>query len=190
MSIEEIVKSSLTGDKRKVEIGYLCRTTRTNSEYIEVSINGEKCLECQGYNVDKFTNELVKAVHSLKAEMPNIHIVYAKHEFHFYYSGFNSCHPSVVPESVSIVPLSEEPVKRGIVKEKFKMTGKSKVLEMLEKYKGYELYYRCGFGFRGAQERRMDEAALLKAIDGMFCCDIKVVDNEIHVNEFTASDMY
>lgn len=190
MEISEIIKSSLSSGAQKVGIKYVCHTTSTNGEYITVSIGDTECYRCEGDVITKFNDELIGAVNSLAESYPDIHILWKKQEFHFLYPGFNSCSTQNAPQFVSIAPSSDEVQKLGIVKEIHKLVGKYKVLEMLQKYPDYELYYRCGFGFRGAQEKQVDAATMEKYARDMYICDIRVVDNEIHVNEFTANDMY
>lgn len=190
MTIKETIINHLASGEKKVDIKYGCHTTSTNGEYITVSIGGTECYRSEGCRLTKFNDELIGAVNSLAESYPDIHILWRMQEFHFFYSGFNSCHTENAPQFVSVSSSSEEVQKLGIVKETHKLVGKNKVLEMLQKYPDYELYYRCGFSFRGAQEMKVDYSAMEKFAKDMYVCDISVVDNEIHVNEFTANDMY
>lgn len=184
-----IIKTELT-EKSGIELTYYPRTTSTNGSYIEVKL-GETLLQehFSEYQLKDFSALLNSTIQQLKTEYPDLHVITRKKEFHFFYPGFNSCFTETVPVSISNQPESSEPKKTGIVTEKYQMVGKTKVMEVINAHPGYELYKRTGFGFRGAQERPCSLDDMIKMLDWMACTDVEVIDNEIHVNGFSYSDM-
>lgn len=190
MTLNEIITNELVKNSSKLEIKYSCGTTPTNSEYLIISIAGTDYARIGGDNPMKFIEELETAIQELKTSHPNLHLIYRKHEFHFYYHGFNSCSTKLVPVEISNLTESEEPKKTGIVKEKYSMVGKSFVMDLIKKHPDYELYSRSGFAYRGAQESPTTLDAMVRTLDWMACADVEVIDNEIHVNAFSCNDMY
>lgn len=189
MKLNEIIKSELVNNSSEIQINYICGTTPVNSEYIDIKIGSTLYTRVDGDNLDPFTNELTSVIDSLSCEFPNLHIITKKKEFHFYYSGFNSVSTKTVPVSISNKDQKDEIQKTGIVKEKFELISKNQVLEIINSHPGYELYKRSGFSFRGAQEHLCSLQEMTKMLDSMVCFDVVVIDNEIHVNGFSYSDM-
>lgn len=190
MTLKETIIAELEKNSTKLNIGYSCGTTRTNSEYLVISIGNTEYTRIEGDNPQRFVDELERTIQELKSQYPNLHTITKKYEFHFYFPGFNSCCTKVVPLVISNTPEEQEPKKTGIVKESYSMVGKSDVLELIKKYPDYELYSRTGFGFRGAKEGQTNMDSLLRTLDWMACANVEVVDNEIHVNAFSCNDMW
>lgn len=193
-NLSEIIKTGFSTGKKTVEISYSCGTTCTNSAYIDVTVAGIIYKRIGEMATDKFADELNDAINELKAQdgdkYKDLHAINRKKEFHFYYHGFNSCSTKNVPVTLSLNPVSSEPVKTGVVKEEYQLVGPNKVYDIIKKHPDYELYKRSGFGFRGAQESRTDLEGIKKLCAWACCLDVRVVDNEIHVNGFSESDMY
>lgn len=190
--ITEIIKNELLkNSENKVAITYECHTTSSNSEFIIIKIGETEWTRIEGSSTTKAIKDLETAVESLKADFPEIHLVAHKHEFHFYYHGFNSCSTRLVPIEISCNPESQELKKDGVVSEKFQLIGKKKVLEIIDAHPGYQLYKRVGFAFKGSQEGLTTREDLIPTLDWMCCADVDILDHdkEIHVNCFSYSDM-
>ncbi len=70
------------------------------------------------------------------------------------------------------------------------MCGWTKLKEVIDKHPDYELYKRTGFAFRGARESKCTIDDLKNLCSWAACIDIEVIDDEIHVNGFSANDMW
>lgn len=211
--MKEIIRKALL-EWNDVNIEYDCQTTRTNTEYIDIKFNGEivKTIKDSDPLRGGFREELISAVDELITEFPKLHIVERKIDFMFFFPGFNTSSRKMVPVMVT---LDESKISTtGIVSEKHDQVGKSKVMSVLAKYPDYDVYVRHGFAFRGAQEYKMSkgkeymyvrsdngingcvrvcmtfEERMQKYANEAACADIKVNDNEIHVNFFSFNDMF
>lgn len=173
----------------KIEITYDCNTTRTNGELTYARIGDCERIDINN-NTHIFEYDLQEVVNELRGTYTELHVIKGKHEFHYYYPGFNSCQTEVVPLAISNNPLSSEVVKTGKVKERYSMLGKKEVLEIIKAHPSYELYSRTGFGYRGAQEGKTTIEHLTRTLVWMACADVEVIDNEIHVNAFSCNDMW
>lgn len=189
MTLIEIIKSELVNNSSEILVNYICGTTPVNSEFIDIKIGSTVYTRVNGENLDPFINELNTAISKLKPDFPNLHAISKKVELHFYYHGFNSCSTRQAPVSISNKDPKTEIKKTGIVKEKYELVGKTTVLEIINAHPGYELYKRAGFGFRGSQDRPCTLQEMTKMLNWMACADVEVIDNEIHVNGFSYSDM-
>lgn len=209
-NLETIIKNQLT-QTEKIEVSYICKTTRTNSEYIIVKIGTEEYNKYDSSEPKGFATELETAVNALKQEHPNLHVISRSKELHFHYPGFNNVSHCNLPVEISNTDPAKEIKKTGKITAKFNMAGRAKALELVAQHPDYEIYLRHGFGFRGAQECILDKAKtypiwyregfyskkklvtweeyLKHELSGMACCDITVQDNEIHINTFSYNDM-
>lgn len=187
-TVKDIIRRKLES-KDRVEVKYICRTTSTNHEDLHVTVGGVEIESgITAYDLGMVERNLACVVEELRGEFPDINIVKRYVELHFRYPGFNSCQTKELPVAVSKVRSTVK--KTGIVKESYKMVGKAKVLDIIARYPDYELYERSGFAFRGAQEKTVTMEELVKTLEWMACADVAVVDNEIHVNAFSCSDMW
>lgn len=205
--LAEIIARGLATNQT-VDITYGCHTTRTNGEYITVSVNGEKYKDFDGDRARGFKEELQEAIGELKNEFPAIRFTERNQELHFHYPGFNMSSHEVLPISITITDESKEIKKTGIVTEKYNMVGSKRVYTLMEKYPDYEIWLRHGFGFRGSKETMLDkskeytiwnrqgysqkvnwETYLKNELSSMACCDVHIQDNEIHINTFSYNDM-
>jgi len=189
--LSEIIKAEFSTGKTNVEISYSCGTTPINSAYIDIKIGNTQYNRISEYGLKEFKNDLARCVDTLKEEpcFSDLHTISRKKEFHFLYSGFNSCSREDVPVSLSNENITNEPIKTGKVTERHSMVGTSKVMEIINQHPDYELYSRYGFSMRGAQESQTDLDGIKKLCEWACCLDVEVIDNEIHVNGFSVNDM-
>jgi len=186
-----IIKNELVKDSSKViNIRYSCGTTFTNSEYIDIKLNDTTYKRIDGSSPRGFEEDLAQAISELNKDYPHLHMIKRNHELHFYYHGFNSSGTYNLPVSISNADPSTEVKKTGKVTESYSMVGSTKLREIFNKYPDYEVYCRTGFAYRGAQEGQSTREATMKTAQWAACIDIKIQDNEIHVNAFSANDMW
>lgn len=187
--MKTIITDLLNAGNNSINITYKCHTTSTNSEYIEVYVGGNHVKTINNSEPKGFPEELQSVISELNKEYPFLHIISRKIELHFLYHGFNSVGTRNLPIEISNRDPKTEVQKTGKVTEKYNLIGSKKVLSIIEQHPDYELYYRCGFGFKGAQESQVSKDVLLERMRGMCCYDLAIQDNEIHVNGFTLHDM-
>lgn len=187
--MKNIILNQLNAGNNSINITYKCHTTSTNSEYIEVYVGGNHVKTINNSEPKGFPEELQAVINELNKEYPLLHIVNRKIELHFLYSGFNSVGTCNLPVEISNRDPKTEVKKTGIVSEKYDLIGSTRVLAIIDQHPDYELYYRSGFGFRGARESQVSKDTLLKRMEGMCCYDLRIQDNEIHVNGFSYNDM-
>lgn len=190
-TLATIIKDELVKDSSKlINIRYSCGTTFRNSEYIDVKINDTTYKRIDSSEPRGFEEDLAVAIAELNNEYPNLHFIKKNHELHFLYPGFNSCSSRNLPITISNADPATEVKKTGIVTESYSMTGSTKLRELFDKYPDYEVYCRTGFAYRGAREGQSTREEAMKTAQWAACIDIKVIDNEIHVNAFSANDMW
>lgn len=173
--IEAAIKSDASAKFTYTGIADPC-----NSEYVRVNLNGTPLVTLPLHGISRF-NETLK-------ELSNeIGVRYAEKriELHFAFHGFNSCmHETLI---IEISPSAQ--TKRGIVKANYDMLGYNSVVSILDEYPTYELYLRCGLGYRGSKEERSDREKILRAVGYAAVSSVKIIDDEIHVNTYSYSDM-
>ncbi|MCF0225319.1 MAG: hypothetical protein HUK20_13710 [Fibrobacter sp.] len=82
---------------------------------------------------------------------------------------------------------TEQTTPTGIVKEKYRIVGAEKVMEVINKHPDYELYEKYGF----ASNENITNFEGIKNLCNKSCClNIEVIDNEIHVNGFAPDDTF
>lgn len=187
--MKNIILNQLNAGNNSISISYICKTTNTNSEYIIVKIGDVEYKRIGNSEPKGFPEELQSVISELNEEYPFLHIISRKIELHFLYHGFNSVSHCNLPVEISNRDPKTEVKKTGIVSEKYDLIGSKKVLFIIEQHPDYELYYRSGFGFRGARESQVSKDVLLERMRGMCCYDLRIQDNEIHVNGFSVHDM-
>lgn len=185
MEIKNTIKRLLSIND-KIEITYKTGTTSTNRAVINVFAGKELISVINGSSNKKFEEEIAKVLEELRSEYPELHSVRKKCEFHFYYPGFNQVEHNNATICITSLPVKS---KSGVIKEKYRQTNSSLVRSLMLKYPDYELYLRRGFGFRGSQERLVSSEEVEKAINSMACADVDIIDDEIHINTFSYSDM-
>lgn len=201
-SIVEGLKNSNT-----LDIKYTGRSDEFNHGFVKIQV-GNWSEEYPEGNYNKFLTELYATISLLTLEHPNIGTRHRKVEIHILYHGFNSVSSQMLPYCVTIDTTKRE--KTGMRNDAESIEcRKMGVLEYLNAHPDYEFYFRHGFSFRGAQERKIDrngtfslcknlrmyhnlsfEEWLKGALSDCATYDVDVIDDEVHVNTYSCNDMW
>lgn len=178
-TMKDLISKYLNDGLVSIPVTYKTSTTSTNGEIIEIFIGGTPVGKTDTTGIDKFTREL-------QASIPEgLNAVTRRLEFHFRYPDFNSCSTRTV-----IVEISRtNRTKPGITTLSLSMIGRREAMKVIYEHPDYELHLRRGFSYRGRQEGPATLEEVTAALREMACCDLNVVDDEIHINTFSSNDM-
>lgn len=189
-NIKAVISSTLE-DTDIINVTYKTSHTFDNRPLVSVYIDAVCVAKHIPFScLDRCVAMINDAIKDLHDEFPKLHLINKRNELHFLYPGFNQVSFFEGPYRISNKDISTESPKQRILKEKHELVGEKTLTEVLNRYPGYEIYLRTGFAFRGATEKPSSRDEVLRLIKEYIGADVKVIDDEIHVNMFSGNDMW